>query len=241
MEIFPSNIACITSTKSDGNMGFRFGEADEVVTNRTQFLNKHGLSYEECIVMQSDHKDIIKIVNKETPEKAATSREDGIQADVLVTQEKDLVLMLTTADCQPVSFYDPKTKTIALAHISRHTLGLNLAQKTVGFLCENLGVYSEDLLIKIGPHIKKESYRFELPLQNVSPFIEPFIEEMDGFAHIDTTTACVWQLTKAGVTNENIAISDVNTATSPDHFSYYVATRDNIPDGRLATILAMQT
>ena len=220
-------------------MGFRFGAIDAVIENRTQFLAKNNLSYIDYIPMQSDHGDIIKIVDRNALTKEVSSQEEAAKADVLITQDKNLALLLTTADCQPVSFYDPETKTKALAHISRHTLAQNLAKKTVNFLCEDLHAHPADLLIHIGPHIKKESYEFPLPLKEVSPHLEPFIEEKDGYAYIDTVEACLWQLTCAGVSKENIDISDVDTATSKNHFSYYVATRDALPDGRLATVLAM--
>ena len=134
MAEFPQEVVCATSTIHDGNMDFRFGPAEAVLRNRTRFLDTHHILYEDHIAMRCDHSDIITLVTSFHPEVGATSQEEQIESEVLVTQEKNLALMLFTADCQPVSFYDPVTETIALAHISRRTLIDGLPEKVLQFL-----------------------------------------------------------------------------------------------------------
>ena len=238
MPNFPKNIVCETSTIADGNMGFRFGEPETVVANRKHFLEQHGFSLETYIPMKSEHGDIIVGVDNSMVKDSIHSQEETLEADVLATQEKDLALFLATADCQAISFYDPTTHTIALAHISRHTIALGLVQKTIDFLHKAYSTNPKDLLVHISPHIKKDSYRFKTPLEHVSPSIAPFITEKDGYASIDMESASLHELTQVGVQKTNITLSDIDTATSPNHFSHYCATRDNTPGGRLGTILA---
>ena len=102
-------------------------------------------------------------------------QEKIVESEVMVTEEKELALMVLIADCQPVSFYDPRTSTIALAHCSRKTIANGLVQKICDFLHKEFNTNTTDLLIHIGPHIKKKSYLFPLPLDYVSPAIEAFI------------------------------------------------------------------
>jgi len=237
---FPQEVVCATSTKKDGNMDFRFGDAEDVIANRSLFLKKHGILYEDHIAMRCDHTDRIALVTSFNPEVGAISQEEQIHSEVLVTQEKGLALMLFTADCQPTSFYDPVTQTIALAHISRKTLCDRLSEKVIAFLKENVCVDPQNLIVTIGPSIQKDSYAFPLPLEETHKAFESFIEEKDGMAHIDLIGAHVSQLTSLGILSANISVSKEDTAHS-EYFSYYKAMKEGYEDqGRMATILMLR-
>jgi copper oxidase (laccase) domain-containing protein len=166
-----------------------------------------------------------------------------LQSEVLITQEKNLALMLLTADCIPAIFYDPVQKIIALAHLNRKTIAHDLAQKTVDFLRERFKTNPADLLVHFGPHIKKESYYFPIPLaEKPKTQMAPFIEERDSIAYIDLTSAFLHQLEVSGVTKDHVTISDIDTGKSDQHFSH-VRTQRNLqyPLGRLATIAMLHS
>jgi len=240
MSNFPANIICETSTITDGNMSFGFGDIHEVLDNRTQFLAKNEIQFKNHICMKCDHGDIITPIdwsNIPTTSSETSPPENMIVSEVLVTKEKGLALMLLTADCLPVSFYDPVTQTIALVHFSRQTIADMLPKKTVAFLHEHSHTDPSDLLVHIGPYIHTESYSFPLPQPDLSPAIAPFVSKTDTQAHIDLLSACIQQLTDAGVFTKNITSSDVDTAISQNHFSHFRSIKQNSPEGRLATIL----
>ncbi len=217
-----------TSSISDGNMSLRFDENNEVLHNRKNFVKDNNF-----ICMRCTHGEKIKIVSEPSL--------DMPEAEVLITQEKGLALMLLTADCLPTGFYDPITKTIALAHFSRETIANGLPQKTIGFLRQKFNTNPSHLKIFIGPHIKKESYSFTAPLKYIKPLMTPFVNEANNQVHIDLLTAHNRQLITAGVLSKNITASKVDTFVSPEHFSHYESTRDGKkPHGRLATILMMR-
>jgi hypothetical protein len=240
MATFPASVVCDTSTAHDGNMDFRFSEQEEAIDNRTRLLSKHGILYEDHIAMRCDHGDIISLVTSYHPEVGAHTQDEQIHSEVLTTQEKGLALMLFTADCQPTSFYDPITQTIALAHISRQTLCNKLSEKTVRFLQDSFCVDPANLLITIGPSIQKQSYAFPLPLQETHPQLAGFIEERDGMAHIDLVGAHLFQLRALGIKDENIQVSKEDTA-SPKYFSYYLMKKDGLQkEARMASILMMR-
>lgn len=221
-------------------MDFRFGEKETVIANRTHFLEKHGILYEDHIAMRCDHGDIISLVTSFSPEAGATSQEDQIHSEVLVTQERNLALLLLTADCQPTSFFDPVSQTIALAHISRKTLCNRLSEKTVRFLQDTFGTNPTDLLVTIGPSIQKDSYSFPLPLAQIHPLLEGYIQEKDGYAHIDLIGAHTQQLRELGISDAQITVSREDTA-SADYFSYHRAKKEGTEDdARMATILMLR-
>jgi len=241
MTNFPKSIICETSTLQDGNMGFKAGSKKEVIDNRTRFLEKFGIAYQEHIAMRCDHGDIITLVDGKHEAVGATEPEDQIKSEVLVTQKKHLALLLLTADCEPVSFYDPVSQTIALLHISRKTLIAKLIEKTVSFLEDTLGVLPQNLLVNIGPHIKKESYAFILPLEEAPAELAPYTEEKNEHAHIDLVQASIDQLNGTGIDAKNIFVSPIDTGTSKNHYSYFMMKKNGEPDAaRMATILMMR-
>jgi copper oxidase (laccase) domain-containing protein len=240
MSPFPINIICETSTVVDGSMSFLSGNQSEVVRNRNSFLRKCGVTQQRSVSILCDHGETIKDVTGSDAQEV-TSGAEGVKAEAVVTQTKNLPLFLLTADCQPMSFFDPVTQTIALAHVSRVTLGKQLPQKVVSHLVEHFGVKPEVLQVYIGPHIHKESYRFSLPLLHKDPNLSAHIYERDGYAHIDLTGGSIEALTASGVKENNISISDIDTTTSENHFSYFKLKHENKDTtSRIATVLMLR-
>ena len=232
-----------TSSIQDGNMSFRIGDTENSLENRKQFLKRNNIDFQNHICMKCNHGEQITAIHRSTVPASifgATTQEDMLLSEVLVTQEKGLALMLLTADCLPVSFYDPVTETIALAHFSRETISKLLPEKTVSFLRKESKVDTKNLLIQIGPHIHTDSYSFSLPQPKLSAAITPFTKETDTHVHVDLVAACTHQLLKSGIVKTNITTSPVDTVTSPNHFSHYQSRNQNTPQGRLATVLMLR-
>ena len=81
-----------TSTIADGNMSFRFGESDVVVSNRRRFLKENGADYQKTVCMACNHGETITPIdwNTEKQHFGALGQENQIEAEVLMTQEKIL-------------------------------------------------------------------------------------------------------------------------------------------------------
>ena len=236
----PPEITCASSTIADGNMSFRFGDEAEVVENRRNFLEQNSMSVNSYTPMSCTHGEVITLVDAKTAGVGAMSQSQQVVSEVLLTQEKNLALMVLTADCLPLCFYDPVTKTIALAHCSRVTTNLLLAQKTVSFLREELAVDPADLIVWSGPYIHKASYNFPAPLPEVHPNMKPFVSEENGVVYIDIAAANRHQLEAVGVPSAQIHFSDIDTVTSPEYFSHRESETTNAHAGRFATVLMLR-
>ena len=234
-----------TSTIAAGNMSFRFGSVPNVLKNRTQFLEKHSLSYTNCVPMICSHGDKIVPVFRHSNQKwfGPTTPKAAPKAEALITNEPNITLLLLTADCLPTAFYDPIQNVTALAHLNRKTIAHDLGQKTIRFMEERYGSTPKDIVVKIGPHIKKESYRFPIPLtEPTPPQLLGHTEVVAGQITIDLTSAEIEQLTAVGVMKKNISVTKIDTATSDKYFSHYRSRNDpHYPEGRMATILAITT
>lgn len=230
-----------TSTIADGNMSFRIGDTDSSFANRKSFLLGNGIAVTNHICMKCDHGEQITVVdwNTHTRHFRANTQDNMLPSEVLVTKEKGLVLMLLTADCLPVSFYDPITETIALAHFSRETIAKKLPLKTISFLQGKFLVDPKNLHMQVGPYIHTDSYSFPSDTHTIQTEILPYTNEIDGRIYVDLIAACNAQLTHAGVDLDKVTISKNNTCTSPNHFSHYASKTKNDPAGRLASVLMM--
>lgn len=222
-------------------MSFLHGTSEDVLRNRTHFLKKHGLALEDCIVMSVDHSNLIARATEQDRGRGAFSRENVREAEALITSTRNLVLLLLTADCFPVAFYDPVRHVIALAHLGWKPTNLRLAQKVVHEFETACGSDPNNLLIAFGPGILQESYIVNVATQTNSPEWRHYLQQTpDGKTAVDLVGYNIAQLLESGVPRENITVTDIDTAASAKHFSHYRETRTREQTGRLATILALR-
>jgi copper oxidase (laccase) domain-containing protein len=218
-----------TSTREDGNMGLRFGPEEAVRTHREIFLARYGISPEACAVMECEHGLAVE-------EAHAGSL---IRGDALISNVRGCCLFLLTADCIPLALIDETHAACALIHASRKTIAGGLIAKCVRALEASYGVEPGDLKAVIGPHIRKHSYAFDLPLASIDDAIAPYISYENGRAHIGLTDAALAQLTASGIAAARIEDDGENTYSGP-YFSHYRAMRDPLErEGRVASILVL--
>ncbi len=224
----------LTSTIADGNMSFRYGATTAVLESQKHFLDSHNLPFVRSVMMESDHGDIITVVDEQT-NRSHFGSTDSLPGDVLITQLPHTPLLLTTADCLPIILFDETTYTLALMHLSRHTFCLNLIAKTIAVLEATFAVASSGLKVYIGPHIHKASYSFPLPLAETHEALLPYIHFTNTTAHIDLTRAVTDSFMAIGIPQDNFEISPIDTYLSNNHFSHVRSTKASEPEGRLMT------
>lgn len=239
-QTLPSEITYLTSTKADGNFSFKYDSEATVVRNRSHFLEKHQRKLSQCVVMKTLNEDVMKVVGKTNQSSGAYSLKDVVEADALITTEPDVLLFLLTADCVPLTVYDPINKVIGLAHLSRESSKKHLAQKLVQRFIDEYGSDPTQLYAIFGPAVQKESYILEKNLTILSDewgaFVTPINESQ---LSIDLTGFNSAQLIKAGLIHSQIITSTIDTASDSDYFSHYRAVRSGQEEGRFATIVGL--
>lgn len=210
------------SDLSDGNMSFDYGEREAVIKNRKNFLIKTRIPSERVVNLFVQHGTKIIDATQSLAGTGVFSSETAIKADALVTREKNLALMLLTADCLPIVMFDPNNSVLGLAHVSRLNSVHGFAQTLVTYFTKNYGSNPSNIQVYIGPSIYKSSYKIpEFP---------------DGF---DLIGENLKQLQFKGILDDNIFAESPDTVTSKEFFSHYRAVRENESEGRFATV-AMQ-
>lgn len=237
-DCFPSNIIVAVSSTDDGTMLNRtLGvHSSEVIENRRAFCESRGVSYDSVvyqnIVYGSDKTyDHIAVVDKSM----STASVGGIEADALFTKTPGVGLFLPVADCVATVVYDPTHDYLAMVHLGRDSTVNGLMVKVINkFALE--GSSLADLVVWMSPSAKSETYVMQWFDQENEPDWQGFIHKTDSGIHLDlpgfNKAACL----AAGVHEDNMHISPINTMTSDQYFSHSMGD----VSGRFAVIAMMK-
>lgn len=144
------------------------------------------------------------------------------EADAVVSNTPGLALVISTADCLPVLFYDPVTGAVGAAHCGWRGTVQGIAAATVCKLSELYGSYPADLRVAFGPAISKPNY--QVGAEVVTKFQEAgfpeTVYEPDGGGRflLDVAAANRWALLELGVRPANLWESGMCTYDDPERF-----------------------
>lgn len=241
------------SSVADGNMSTVWepkGNKEHAVDRMRQFAERHGFAAEHVVLMSLPKPfgdSIIEVSTHDGWHEDAFGRKLA-DADAIITRDAACVLALLTADCLPVVFDASDIGVAGLAHCGWQSTDVELARKVAERLAV-LGARLERVRVHIGPCIKRSSYVFDPENlgQRNTPAWQPFIHERDdGKFGVDVVAYNIAQLVGAGISQENISVSPIDTARDPHYFSHYriQSKKDRGEDpeereGRFVTMVAM--
>ncbi len=223
-------------------MSFKFGDYNEVLTNRKSFLNKLEIPLNECVVISAQHSDEVVIVNKSEKGRGTTDFDSAVSVDGCICSQERIFLVLLVADCLPIIMFDKSRCVVALLHAGWKSTDRHIAELGVIKMVDEFQCNPADIVVALGPCIKKESYKFKNPVQKDLEGWEPFLQKYkDGKTMIDIVGYNVHQLMNAGIVQTNITVSGIDTATDKRFFSHY---RDQVQDpdheGRFACVVGIK-
>jgi YfiH family protein len=201
---------------SSMNLGQNLGDEPERVRENFRILGSAlGFKSGELVFSRQVHKTDVRLVGK------SDSREPYVltpyEADGLITAEKDVPLIIVTADCVPILLHDPVREAIGAVHAGWRGTALDIAGKAVGKMSALLGCAPKNIRAAIGPCISLCCFETgpEVPEAvtevlggSASLFIQPngekFMVDLKGINRL--------LLERAGVLSRNIETSDECTA-----------------------------
>jgi len=224
--IFDRNVRAAVSSITDGTMKFGMERSAEVEQNRVNFLLQAGISIDEATLVAISYEpdaDFITYRISGEHEKSAGMRVKSaasLRADALFVDTPNHALFLPIADCIGIILHDSKRQTLMVSHVGRHSIEKNGAEKSVEFM-KNQGSSSSDIRVWLSPAVGSATY----PLR--------------AFNGASLHEVAVNQLQNAGVSQEHIECSPINTAESPDYFSHSEHLKGNGQAGRFAIVAQM--
>lgn len=135
------------------NLAFHVGDETETVReNRRISACKIGFNLENLVAAQQVHGDAIQIVHAQDVGRGALDMESAIpNTDALITDTKNLPLLILVADCAPILLVDPKNQVLAVVHAGWRGALAGIASKTVLRMQSEFGSAPEEILAGIGP------------------------------------------------------------------------------------------
>ncbi|OCL95969.1 peptidoglycan editing factor PgeF [Aliarcobacter thereius] len=220
------SIKYFISDKNDGNLAFHVGDIIEnVEKNRENLAKKYSYKNEDMVYMNQIHSDNIVIVDEKSDKLIDN-------CDAIITNSKNLPLMVMVADCIPILLFDEKKSVISAIHAGRNSTFLEITKKTAQIFIDKFNSNPKDIRAVLGASIQKCCYEVSLEMAKIveSSFGKEFVEGRN----IDLQNINRKQLNDLGI--KNIEISDICTKCgTSNYFSY----RKNSRTGRFAAIITL--
>ncbi len=149
-----------------------------------------------------------------------------IDGDAIITNEKNVPLLILTADCVPVVLVDTINKAVGLAHAGwRGTYG-KICAETLQSMKENYNTKPEDVVAIIGPSIGKCCYEVSYDLVEKFSALLPNADEKIYEIRDDKYYLDLWEintqiLKEFGVLKSNIINMNICTSCNCDRFFSY--------------------
>lgn len=192
----------------------------------TDYLKQFDVDVRSCIGMNQVHEDHVVIIDSKNKNQFL------LKTDGLITTEPDIFLMVKTADCLPVFFYEPNKKIIGVAHLGWKGIFLDLGSKMIEKMVK-LGANIEDIYIGVGPFI--HSCCYAVSKDRIDKFQEKYgpdtkiYQKRKGKYYLDLQYLLQKQFEKIGCNKQKIEFLSLCTScNNQDFFSYRKGDRDNV-------------
>ena len=212
---------------------YSLGEKIEAfTTDRTVGRNIPGVIYPHQV-----HTDRIFSITSDFLGLSDSEKKEALEGvDAIVSDVKDVVMGISTADCIPVIVYDSVHHVAAAIHAGWKGTRLRIVTKAIKEMQRLYGTEPSLCTAAIGPGISQES--FEVGQEVVDAFVEAGFDMskyvmMKAKPHIDLKAINLDLLTAAGLQAENVFVSEIDTFTDEDYFSARREQRGMVKCGRI--------
>lgn len=196
------------------NLSYKVGdEKVRVDENRSLLDRALGMDLSNLAFVDQVHGDEVALLTASNRSRGGASLG---KADAIITQQKDIPLLIQVADCLPVLFYDPIHQAIGVAHAGWRGTVSHIAAKTLLAMGEHFGTKPEDVRALLGPCIGACCYEVgedvRAEFTKVFPWGgEVFTPYQKGQWKLDLAQANAQQLMEMGLKQENLVESGLCT------------------------------
>lgn len=204
------------------------GRAFEASKDIPFFLNSIGASGNRFATVKQVHGDQVVEASKENLSLIP-------EADGLVTNEKDLAIVVRTADCLPVFLFDPDRPAIGLCHAGWRGAKKGIVFRTMSKMGQSFGSRPHSLKAALGPAICPQCYDVGGEFKDYFP---GFIQTRGRKNFCDLKGVVKKQLIEAGLGQGNVLDSSFCTSCSVDQF--YSVRKEGTETGRLISAAVLK-
>ncbi len=206
------------------NLGVGRGDdPDHVRENYRRFFAAIGGSGRRIAMSNQVHGGVVRCVTSADLH-ADPYEKVGYEADGLMTDLPGVALVVYSADCIPILFYDPVRRVIAAAHAGWRGTAAGIAAAAVDRMKNVYGCRPEDILAAVGPGIGPDCFETHEDVPNAmtaalsTAVLRHITIKENGKFAVDLKAINAMRLEGAGLDPEHIAVSSLCTSCHPEMF-----------------------
>ncbi len=197
------------------NVGINRGD-ENVLENRKNIAEHFGVSLSDLIILNQRHSDIVHVITEKNLEQYKfkdTEQAWKNEGDAIITDLKNLLIGVNTADCAPILLCDKDLQYIAAIHAGWKGSNGKIIENTIEKM-KNLGC--ENILAAIGPCLQKRY--FEVKSDIISQIDRKYITFIGEKILFDMQLQVLEKLIKSGV--KSVSKLNIDTLSNDNYFSY---------------------
>jgi len=205
------------TTKKNGNLAFHVGDAKEsVVLNHQRLASLMSYDKMSLVHMKQIHSSDVKIITSND------NFSNPPTCDALITNKRQIPLMVMVADCSPILFYDSKREVIAVAHAGRAGAFNNIVQNVLQSFEDEFGSNMSDIYVSVGTSIGECCYEVgkEIYEEAKNLNLEYSISFRENSYNLNVSKIIHKQLLNAKIKESNIEFSHECSSCDKKYFSY---------------------
>lgn len=219
------------------NVGYGSGDDPALIEENRARAVKAVLAGADLATVHQIHSADVVVVEQPWPQ------DERPHADAMVTNRKNLLLGVLTADCAPVLLADAEAGVIGAAHAGWRGALAGVTDATIAAM-EQIGARRQWIAAAVGPCIAQQSYEVD------AAFRDRFLAEdaanegffrrgLTGRPHFDLQAYVVERLKSAGIAR--VGAAQLDTYADPGRFfSYRYATHRGEPSyGRQVSMIGL--
>ncbi len=218
------------------NIGLNSGDKPSAIADNRKFIIKE-MGMKPLVFLNQVHGDDIKVLKKEDNDLSENFQpsKEAYTADGIITDIKNVFLVIQVADCQAVLLYDLKKKVIANIHSGWQGSVKNIIGKCVEKMILEFDCHPEDIIAGISPSLGPCCSEFINYKDEIPPNLWKYkIADKDYFNFWEMSMV---QLIDKGIKKQHIENMEICTKCNADIFYSY--RRENIT-GRFACMISMK-
>ncbi|HBJ1646416.1 UNVERIFIED_ORG: laccase [Clostridium botulinum] len=224
------NVAKIVFSNAEFNRSFN-KNTDEGVKQLESLKCKFNVN--EVIYLNQVHSDNIFIYNNNN----ITNKE----GDAIITDNRNVIIGVFTADCVPIILVDPIKKVCAAIHSGWRGTFNSITLKTIEKMKNEFNCNAKNIKVYIGPHIRSCCYEISEELKEKFLKKKKEIKEANLFnkKNLNLEECILNDLSNSGVKEENINTLDLCTYCS-EEIKLHSYRKSNGNYGRMFTFIILE-
>lgn len=202
------------------------GREFDASKDRFRFLSSLGETGDEFCELEQVHDARVIVASRSL---------QGEEADGLVTRVPHLPLIVRTADCASVFFYDPKVPAVGIAHAGWRGAKAGIMGRMLETFRREFGTEPASLCVAFGPAICPKCYEVGEEFENYFP---GWVEVRGGRHYFNLTGYLKQELKVRGIPSQAIYDSGRCTACAVNEF--FSARREGQDTGRMISAIMLK-